>query len=492
MSEVNQQGHIVDTELLLAAEGELPAEDLARVRDHLKHCAGCREMLTELEGFDEFLRDAGGAFRFRRNIARGQRRWRWSAWLPAPRWGIPATVMAVLIALLVFPPQSELSARDCIDRAVSGERAHPRLHRRIRLRTLNGEWMLAHTVATSNDPRLARWQSAFRAAGLDCEDLLSPGAYRRWSESLAAKSQLVKRERGMVRVVTSSESGAVRRAELALDPRDYSVVESIWEVPALGTVRATAEPETLVATSAAAVVAAAVPAAVHGLAVAPDLELVELDVRQRLAQMHADLGEPIDVRRAGGNIRVEGVAESAARRDELGERLREMANVEFAVQSAGDLGVLPANSSGGGSFDSGQAPLAETWLKDNFASSATAQTFAIETLDRVAQVEAVDHALEVLRDRYRHPDDLSAAARALLTSVREQHREELAQAWCALDYQLRALLWPEGAATGCRKRTELSNDERAVLPLIGPLIARGNPGITLEETLQRLRTAFTK
>jgi anti-sigma factor RsiW len=63
-------GHVTETELLLAAEGELPAERLPQVLDHVSRCPHCAAALDRLREFDEFLVWAGEDLAFRKGLER--------------------------------------------------------------------------------------------------------------------------------------------------------------------------------------------------------------------------------------------------------------------------------------------------------------------------------------------------------------------------------------------------------------------------------------
>jgi hypothetical protein len=395
----------------------------------------------------------------------------------------------------MVPPNGELSARECLDRAAASEDSHRWAPRRIRIRTATREWTLTGSLRTvAADPDLDRWRSALGQAGVDWSAMLSARGYRRWSEGVPGKQQQVQRRAGKLCVITRT-SGRLRRAELVLDADTFLPSASVWEFEGLGELQATGEAESAgpaVEVEHRPAAEAEVPAPAAPIA-APDLEVTELEVRLALHELRADLGEPITVRRAGAAVQVAGIADTKERADALRQRLAAIPHVEFLVQWPNQDATLPAGPPAGlPAFHRGRPALAEEWMKARFADPGQAQQFAFRALELVGQVQAHDHALRTLAERY--PDLLPPPAAGMLETLRGAHRRQLNQAWCGLARQLWPLLHPNdagaSAAAACEERLELSSSQRDALPLVVPLVAWSGAGIGLEETLERLRDVF--
>ncbi len=489
-------GHLTETELLLAAEGELSAEVLAQVRAHLSGCPQCAEALNRLREFDELLVSAGEHLAFRKGLKRRRRKAAWSAVLPSVRWGAPATLAALIAALLMAPPNAELSARECLDWAAASEDSRRWAPRRIHLRTATREWTLHGTLQSGgDDPDLDRWRRALDQAGVDWDALLSARGYRRWSESVPKKRQEVQRRAGELCIITRT-SGRLRRAELMLHADSYLPSASVWEFEDLGELRAAgeAEPQEPAAAEMRRKPAGGSEAPRPAVPLPPpDLEATELEVRLALHELRADLGEPVEVRRVGVAVRVEGIADTKERLDALRQRLAAIPHVEFRVLWP-DEAVTHASALAGGApaLHRARPALAEEWMKARFADPGEAQQFALRTLELVGEIQARDHALRTLAERY--PHQLPPPSAEMLETLRTAHRRQLTESWCGLARQLWPLLHPDSGDTpapvACEELLGLSSTQRDALPLIIPLVSWGNADIGLEETFQRLRAVF--
>ena len=111
---LDQDRHLSDQELLLAADGELPARRAAQIREHLASCWGCRTRMGEIEStIADFVRDhhhnldprlpsaAGPRALLKARLAELARSSRPTFWQRLPRFAASGFTLAYVSALFV-------------------------------------------------------------------------------------------------------------------------------------------------------------------------------------------------------------------------------------------------------------------------------------------------------------------------------------------------------------------------------------------------------
>ncbi len=153
----------------------------------------------------------------------------------------------------------------------------------------------------------------------------------------------------------------------------------------------------------------------------------ELQVLAALHRLGADLGDPVDVTRSGGQILVTGTGIAPNRQREIRDELREMprVTVRFSEPSAeahgpegpspGVISVSPTNS------------LLQTELEKQLGGRAAFEQFAEHIFEMTDAFMSRAHALRRLAERF--PADLETRMtppqRHLLRRLRQEHAEEL-------------------------------------------------------------------
>lgn len=437
-------GHPDENQLLFALERELPAEDAARVEQHLGGCWSCRARFDEMQrGILTFVeyrekrylpsldtpRDDSGDFRARlRNAvsenkpdSRASRLWRRLFTLLA----IPAqvkwvTAVATVMVLVIFWVQvlvnpRTVSANELLTRAVAaqnpsepaGSAGRRRIvHQKIRIqsgqRTVvrDFQWTLGSPIITASwdaEPDPLMWNAPLTAEG-----------FATWRSTLPAKADTVKRGQDVLTLDTiPARQDPIKEAWIIVRADDFHPVEQhvrfaddqqldFFELAfRIEDDRQDAhEGEKLfqpVKPPAKSSPAPALPSV--------DLNQVELNLRYTLFANQWDLGEDLTITRADGDVVLGGIVSSSEREQAMRTALGSLPNVRFSVvrpaPSAGQ--ILPPVSQ---SRQVSGPPLLKDSLENAFPSRQDRLAFIERCI--AASDGAVSHAwaLKKLVERY--------------------------------------------------------------------------------------------
>ncbi|HLM98062.1 MAG TPA: hypothetical protein VK335_02200 [Bryobacteraceae bacterium] len=477
--------HPTDEQLLHFADGEMTASASEEIRRHLKACWHCRHELEEIEQtisecvryrkvvldtslpsppqpwFDIYPRLA--------RIDELQMRQRWmtrilepltAMWSKPRRW-VPAVAMIVLIAVVVqqFRQAPSVQAAELLRKAVAAADSRPRTTRRIRIHTRTQHLTRAvggsgTSVDKSSDvDSLAGLESLFQAAHYSWEDPLSAKSFAAWRDQLPDKRDELTREPDHYQLRTSTDSGELAEATLKLSTVDLHTVEGtllfrnrewveISELPdvpapsldASGRVSAAA-PTVPVRPSASQPLLEAQPALAT-----PGEELAVLSV---LHYLGADLGDPIEVTRAGGQILVTGAGIGLDRQQEIREKLRTMprVTVRFSSEPAAESLAPEEHSSSRISVGAGAGPL-QAEIERHLGGRAPFEQLADQVFDMTDRFMSRAHALRRLAQRFPPGIEaqLTADERKLLERLRQEHAGALVENVIGVDDRLRSAL----------------------------------------------------
>jgi hypothetical protein len=465
LAEFGVEGHPNEDQLLLTLEGEVVAEEAARVQQHLAGCWSCKARYEEMQrgilAFVEYREkrylpalespssDSSG-FRARLRSMTGEapavplqaKIWRKLAFLWHPfqhvqlRW--VTVVAAAMVALLFWtevlsPPR--VSATELLTRAIAAQRppvAGPPRTIRQTLQIRSGARAVTRHFEWKTDApvRQARWD--VEADPLAWNAPLTAQGFSDWRDGLSAKTDKVKRSGDRLVLDTRTTADAIREAWISVrsadfhpvaqhirfdDGRELDLTEIAFEMED--------EKEPPVAIAQQAVPKAEAPPAVPK----PDLDQVELDVRYILFAHRWDLGEDLIVERNTSEVTLSGIVSSPERKQAIQEALSGVANVRLNL-------TLPTASSAPAANDTpirqdtrgSSVPLLHDALDRAFSSPDERLAFTDRCL--LASDTALDHAwaLKRLADRYSDPN-----AQTKLQEMVRAHLQQLGGANDDLD-----------------------------------------------------------
>ena len=411
--------HPEEALLLRYIDGELGGRKSRQLERHLEACWQCR---TEIE---ELKKTVAGCVRYRqameehfpappqpwRDLSREfdridaeQTRPSFTWWL---RWAVPA-VAAVALAVVVWhqwrvaPP---VEAAALLKRAVAAsESRHDSAPHRIRIRTRHSQF--TRTVGQKADGSTARLQALFQSAHYDWDDPLSARSFQSWRDTLTNKTDAVFPNPDNYVVHTETPEGDLASASLTLRAADLSPVEGRLEFRNNEWVELTEITDVTTRTGGpTAETAVGLPErraepSLH--AVVPPTASIseELTVLAALHEIGADLGDPVEVSRSGGSVRVSGVGLSPERQQAIHKQLDGLPNVtiDFTNPEASAPGAPPAAvESSAGNSEPGKV---QARMEQQLGGHAEFERFSARMIERNEALMSRAYALSALAQRF--------------------------------------------------------------------------------------------
>jgi len=484
MSSLGMQ-HPSDEQLLYFADGEMAAAATDHIRGHLKACWQCRHELEEIEEtisecvryrkvvldtclpsppqpwFDIYPRLAKiDELETRQRLMARILEPLTAIWNRPRRWA-PAVAMIVAIAVVVqqFREAPSVQAAELLRKAVAATDSRPRATRRIRIRTrtqgltrvLGGSGTSARKSPEAGSA--LGLESLFAAAHYSWDDPLSAKSFAAWRNQLPDKRDEVTREPDHYQLRTSTDSGELAEATLKLSTVDLHAVESTLQFRDHGWVEISELPDapapSMDAPSRVAVAVPTLPA--RPSASQPPLEAQpwlatpgeELAVLAALHHIGADLGEPIEVTRAGGEILVTGTEIGLDRQQAIREELHALPRVtlRFSAESAVQSPMPEERSSSRISVAAGTGPL-QAEMERRLGGRAPFEQLADQVFDMTDQFMSRAHALRRLAQRFPAGVEaqMTADERKLLEQLRRDHARAFADNVTGVEDRIRAAL----------------------------------------------------
>jgi anti-sigma factor RsiW len=333
--------HPDDGLLLRYLDGELSGRKARQVREHLEACWQCRADVEQLQATISqsvrYRKDVLGAlpappaewsrldFESVDAELAAESFWARLSRLFSPRQNAPirwalsgaAALALALLAIHQLRETPKVEAAALLKKAVAVADARPHTSRRLRITTAHKQ--LTHLVGSpvqlaADEREIA---ALFHAAHYDFDDPLSARAYSGWRGQLAAyQDQVETSDPNVYTITTTTPDGALRSATLKLRSSDLEPVEGRFEFRDSQWVEMTelVGQQTLPASTVAGTTGGMprqpgmppVPEAVAPEAPEPPGFAEEVQVYSALHQVGADLGDPIEVSRSGGEIVVSG------------------------------------------------------------------------------------------------------------------------------------------------------------------------------------------
>jgi len=496
--------HLTDELLLLTADGELSASEANRVRLHLEACWSCRvhqekiqEAITNVVEYRDLIvkphlpPSRAGRAVFVAHLEQAAREAGHPSWrnyflgilrsvvahdLPSRTAWAAAAIVALVVLLfvgrLLAPPT--VSARELLRKAEASEVRsrgtvnQPVVYQKVRIR-VGGQSITRKiyrdTVGNrkasqieAGEAGVSAAQNAFRSSGFDWDNPLSAAAYDAWRNGLSNKHDEVRAlPQGLLELKTTSDGGPVREASLTVRSADYHPVEEgivlqdsqrieiaelnyqVFELENVNLALFATPPPVLLPTLKSS---AGVP---PGPSEA-DLAESELEVRMALHSARADLGEEIEIERAGSHeIVVKGLAQNVQRKEELLSALQEIPFAQTRLQTVDEAAARqsPDQLSGRPILVTVETtPLLDKELKARFPNSADRGDFVDQTLSLAQVATARSWALRRLADRYTPQEValLSHASRQKFEALLSDHVTSLRLDMTKLQAQLDKIL----------------------------------------------------
>jgi len=473
--------HPEDGLLLRFIDGELPVRKVRQVGRHLEACWQCRTEVEELQGtvadcvryrktLDTLLPEPPNPWsslypEFARiDVELTQEPWfeHFKRALAGPafrRWGV-AVAAAIVVAVAVyqqFHAAPTVEAAVLLKKAVSAAATRPGGARRILVqtrtqrmtRTIGSRLPAAKTTAMA-----AALEERLEAAHFSWEDPLSAKSYQTWFDGLASKRDevttvadpSVPSER-CYRIRTTTRDGGLSAASLMLRAADLSPIESKLEFR---------DDEWVEFTEIGAVAA---PAAGVTRATPPSIATTpreaeasisdELQVVAALHEIGADLGDPVEIARAGGSVIVSGVGVSAPRQKQIRDAVAAIPHVQIqfsdpATTAATDAAVpdTPASPA--------KPSAIQSRVEQQIGGHAEFERFSSQILDRNEAMMARAYALRIMAERYPTETGMTAEDRQLVHDILRDNTAGLTREIGVIDRALTPVLTAMGGSAANR------------------------------------------
>jgi hypothetical protein len=481
--------HLTHDQLLQYIDGELKRSAARRVKEHLQACWSCRTALERLKEDIGTIFDAQNHLLLRgfpapphpwprlegrlasSDLAHHVSRRRGAPalrFLCRPSYGAVAASV-LLIAALIWLAPSSLSAKEVLLKISQADMRRFTntpgnfIRQRVVIKRTDHHTSGVHQGnvevwhgSTGNywkfserDEVASALQELFRNEHMPNEIPLSAASYRVWSDQAPSKARVLRGFDGGTILLSASVQGLdsmdrvslrVRSAdwwvtslELHLTSADFEVSEKDFSVVSRANVPldvlARLEPHTAVIAHKGLRSTPLTTVAPRTTPVAVNVEDVEMQVREALHAIKADLGEPIDiVNEVPDRTTVILRLDSGARLEEVRQALANIAHVE--VRSVfGDVPPLLVAPSGGPVRDPSAKKLSvpnnqeDERLTHWFGSSDAKETFTRSALNSSTALLSHLYALKELADRWPSPTEtkLSSYARQTLENIVRDH-----------------------------------------------------------------------
>ncbi|MEP7364869.1 MAG: hypothetical protein ABI972_16570, partial [Acidobacteriota bacterium] len=325
----------------------------------------------------------------------------------------------------------------------------PKKSKRLQIRTRNASF--THLLPAAGPSPVA---ALFESARYDWQDPLSARSYTAWRDGLSTKTDEVTEDREGFRVRTQTSSGELREASMTLRRDDLHAVRGTFVFRNDEWVELTElEPEA-VQTASLEPIPSRGPTPLSPSATAPVLPppsaaataSEELKVWAMLHRLQADLGEPVEVTRAEGKVRVSGIGLARERQQELTAGLGALPNVEVRFSDPGNTPAPSANASSS-TLKAGDSPLAPA-LERYLGNRAMLDQLTSDVFDQADTLMAHAHAIHRIESRF--PRSAQSSLRPedanVLGGIERDHLSALAAQAAALDRRLKPALIALGAS----------------------------------------------
>jgi hypothetical protein len=338
--------------LLRYLDGELPGRKARQVRTHLEACWQCRAAVEELEAA------IGQCVRYRQTVLAtslppAPEPWRsldfervdaelatQSLWLRMARflsplrsgglrWALTGAAVLALCFVLVqqLRETPKVQAAVLLQKAVLASQSRPAAVKRLRITTRTGQ--MTRVLGASYKPPARETEIAhlFDAAHYDWSDPLSAKSYAAWRDRLPRFQDAIASQPDSYDIKTTTEDSELVSATLKLRNSDLEPLEGRFEFRNRDWVEMTelvdqqTNPASQVAGTTGGTLRQPVvppgPLAVLAETTEPSTYSEELQVVSALHRLGADLGDPLEISREGGQVLVSGTGIPPQRQQQI-------------------------------------------------------------------------------------------------------------------------------------------------------------------------------
>lgn len=533
--------HPTGDDLLRFADGEASAREAKRIQSHLAACWKCRT------GFAELQTTICDCVRYRQSVlpavlpeppapwfdiyrqfdqvdASEQRRPRLSRFWASvrsvtvqPRRWAPALALLVIGVLVVdqFRNAPSVRAAELLQKAAVAHQSRAGGPRRIQITT--GKRKLTRVVgglatagfSPQDSAALAELQPLFQKANYSWDDPLSAASFASWRDGLAEKRDEVSTigEAGAslanrYRIRTTTNSSELIEATLELTVRDLRPVESklhfrgqeVVELAELANTAPNVSRSTAPATALTPSLATAKPHLSSDV-LRPATPGEELKVFAVLHRLGADLGEPVEITRNGGQVVVTGVGVSPQVGEQIHEQLTGMPRVSVQLSDPVPVSDQTPNRPLQSVSLRPEIARLQTRLENHFGGRAELEQFTDEVLGASDELMARIHALRRLADRFppEVESQLAAEEGQLLSKLRREHAVAVAGLAVAIEERTKpaflafgaavpqSLPAPASSSTWQAATGDLLRDARAAESLLAAMLGGASTGVPPDE-----------
>jgi hypothetical protein len=344
--------HPEDGLLLRYLDGELAGRRARQVRSHLEACWQCRGQVEELESA------IGECVRYRKDVLAPslppppeawrsldfgrveaelaeQSLWHRVARFFSPlrhgglRWALSGAVALALcfVAVQQLRETPKVQAAALLQKAVRAAQSRPAAHQRLRITTRTGQMTRVIGVAYKPPAREMEIARLFDAANYDWNDPLSAKSFARWRDGLAHFQDAVASQPNSYDIKTTTEDSELVSATLKLRTADLEPMEGRFVFRNLDWVEMTELVDQQ--TNPASIVAGTTGGMPRQPGMPPGTIEVpketaepaafseELQVVSALHRLGADLGDPLEISREGGQVLVSGTGIPPQRQQQI-------------------------------------------------------------------------------------------------------------------------------------------------------------------------------
>jgi hypothetical protein len=344
--------HPEDGLLLRYLDGELAGRKARQVRSHLEACWQCRAQVEELESA------IGDCVRYRTDVLAPslplppepwrsldfgrvdaelaeQSLWHRVARFLSPlrhggvRWALSGAAALALcyVGVQQLRETPKVQAAALLQKAVRAAQSRPAAHQRLRITTRTGQMTRVIGVAYKPPAREVEIARLFDAANYDWNDPLSAKSFARWRDGLAHFQDAVASQPNSYDIKTTTEDSELVSATLKLRTTDLEPMEGRFEFRNRDWVEMTELVDQQ--TNPASIVAGTTggmprqpgvppgPIEVPKETAEPAAFSEELQVVNALHRLGADLGDPLEISREGGQVLVSGTGIPPQRQQQI-------------------------------------------------------------------------------------------------------------------------------------------------------------------------------
>jgi uncharacterized protein YukE len=372
--------HPEDGVLLRYLDGELAGRKTRQVRSHLEACWQCRAQVEELESA------IGECVRYRKDVLA-------PSLPPAPepwrsldfgrveaelaeqsvlvrmarffsplrqgalRWALSGAAALALcfVGVQQLRETPKVQAATLLQKAVLAAQTRPAAHRRLRITTRTGQMTRVVGVAYKPAAREVEIARLFDAANYDWNDPLSAKSFARWRDGLTHFQDAVASQPNSYDIKTTTEDSELVSATLKLRTTDLEPMEGRFEFRNRDWVEMTELVDQQ--TNPASIVAGTTggmprqpgvppgPIEVPKETAEPAAFSEELQVVAALHRLGADLGDPLEISREGGQVLVSGIGIPPQRQEQIHGLLDRLPHVVVRFEDpAFPAGATPVQS----------------------------------------------------------------------------------------------------------------------------------------------------